>query len=471
MNGRLFPPKIQIFNTDTAQGTTALALYNTVIEKPLVCPHGHVKADLFSNPEADFGNPAELFVIPDHYITRMLISQGVQFRDLGFDPEHPAEPFHVWKVFCDHFHLFDGTPSGLWIENELSMVFNIRSRPGPETAGRIYDDIQNALRKPAFSPRALYDRFNIEILCTTDAATDRLDQHQAIRVSDWHGDIRPTFRPDQVIQIQNQGWRNQIELLEEACDLDITGYDRYIQALEERRKFFKARGAVATDHAAETPFTVRLSHQKVSEIFQKGLQGNISEEEARLFSGHMIYEMARMSCEDGLVMQFHVGSFRNHHMGIHQQAGTDAGFDIPLKTEWTMNLRPLLDAFGMDPRLRLILFCLDESGYSRELAPLAGVYPAIKLGPPWWFHDSPNGMLRYFHQVMETAGMFNTVGFNDDTRAFLSIPARHDLWRRMSALWLAELIHRGQIGETRAIRMMALLAYGLAKAGYRLDPE
>jgi glucuronate isomerase len=465
----LHPPKIQIFDLRTALGKTALALYDAAADQPLICPHGHVSASLFSTPTARFGNPAELFVIPDHYITRMLISQGIPFRDLGLDPEHPVEPRRIWQVFCDHFFLFDGTPSGLWVENELSMVFNIQTRPGPETADRIYDEVMDALAQPEFSPRALFDRFNIEVMCTTDAATDLLQDHQIIRETDWGGDIRPTFRPDALMQIQRKDWMDQIHLLENVCDFGITGFDSFIQAVENRRSFFKANGAVATDHGAETAFTIRLSHHEVEKIFQNGLRGKATWEEARLFSGHMIYEMARMSCEDGLVMQFHVGSSRNHHGGMYHQLGADSGFDIPLAVHWTENLKPLTDAFGMDPRLRLILFTLDESGYSRELAPLAGVYPSIRLGPPWWFHDSPNGMLRYFRQVIETAGIYNTVGFNDDTRAFLSIPARHDLWRRMGALWLAELVHRGQVQQEHGIRMIKELAYGLAKSAYRLD--
>jgi len=468
----LAEPKIKIFDLNNPQHKTAVEIFNSAVDLPLYCPHSHVDPWLLADPDRHFKDPAALFVVPDHYVVRMLVSQGVPFTDLGIFPlderDQGYDALAVWRVFCKNFQLFDGTPTGLWIENALSMVFGIRQKPNEQNAENLYGRIQTAIESEGFLPRKLYQRFNIETLCTTDSAADELQAHQNIRDSGWKGRVLPTFRPDAVINVRQAGWLAQIAELSRVCDIDINDYPAYIRALENRRMYFKSMGAVAADHAAETPFTCRLTAEKAADLFQKALNKTISVDEGQLFKGHMMFEMARMSVEDGLVMQFHVGAYRNHNPAVFQTYGIDLGFDIPLRVTWTRNLKPLLDAFGMDPRFRLILFTLDESSYSRELAPIAGAYPAVKLGPPWWFNDSPNGMLRYFDSVMETAGIENTVGFNDDTRAFLSIPARHDLWRRMAALWLARLVHRGQIDRTTAMGRMADLSYRLAKQAYRL---
>ena len=464
---------IKVFNPSAPEDKIAAELFEAAIDLPLICPHTHVDPHLFSDPAARFSNPSALFVTPDHYVVRMLISQGIQFEQLGIFPvsekDHEGDPREIWQLFCEHFDLFDGTPSGLWIRNALSMVFGISEKPQVENAGELYDRIESALRDPAFSPRRLFEKFNIEVLCTTDSALDTLDTHDQIRASGWKGDVRPTLRPDALIQIERPGWVADIDQLSQVSGINIRHFSDYLEALRQRRAVFKAKGATAIDLGVETPYTCRLSTMEADALFQKGLLGENDRGEADQFRGLMIYEMARMSLEDGLVMQLHAGSYRNHNPQVYETYGSDRGFDIPVGVEWTRNLKPLLDSFGMDPRLRLILFTLDETGYSRELAPLAGAYPAIRLGPPWWFHDSPEGMLRYFDTVVETAGFTNLVGFNDDTRAFLSIPARHDLWRRMSALWLAKLVQRGQLSMSTARLRMADLAYGLAKRGYRLE--
>ena len=462
---------IKLFDLSTTQGKTAEILYQTTAELPLICPHSHVDPQLFVAPKTTFANPADLFVTPDHYVVRMLISQGISFEDLGIFPEgqsNGSDPRAVWQTFCDHYYLFDGTPSGLWIRNALSMVFGIDVQPGPDNAGELYNRLNSALADPAYTPRRLFERFNIEVLCTTDSALDDLTAHQEIKRSEWGGKIRPTFRPDLLLKLDRPGWTKDIEQLSVLCGFSIDSYTKFIRALSKRRAFFKTNGAVAIDLGVEEPYTCQLTKQEAERFFQRGLQGTATPNEARLFMGQMLVEMARLSVEDGLVMQLHAGSFRNHQPSVFAKYGPDRGFDIPLRTEWTRNLKPLLDVYGMDSRLRLILFTLDETTYTRELAPLAGAYPAVRLGPPWWFHDSPEGMLRYFDTVVETAGFFNLVGFNDDTRAFLSIPARHDLWRRMSAIYLAKLITRGQISMTTGQERMADLAYGLAKWGYRL---
>jgi len=463
---------IKVFDLSEKRGKIAADLFESATDLPLICPHTHVDPKIFAGMEVRFANPADLFVTPDHYVVRMLLSQGISFEQLGIFPEgaqtNKGDPRKIWQTLCEHFDHFDGTPSGLWIRNALNMVFGIDVPLNAENAERLYDQIETELGDPAFSPRQLFEKFEIEMLCTTDAALDGLEDHDRIRASGWAGRILPTFRPDALLQIGRSAWAGDIERLGEITGTSISHFSEYLQALAERRIYFQSKGAVAVDLGVETPYTCHLSPQEADALFQKGLRGEIGAQDVAQFSGLMVYEMAQMSLEDGLVLQLHAGSYRNHHALVYKTYGPDRGFDIPVRVEWVRNLKPLLDSFGMDARLRMILFTLDETGYTRELAPLAGVYPALKLGPPWWFHDSPEGMLRYFDSVVETAGFDNLVGFNDDTRAFLSIPARHDLWRRMSALWLAKLVQRGQISLNTARERMADLAYGLAKRGYRI---
>jgi glucuronate isomerase len=468
-------PEDRFFGPDTRQKDVALELYDQVMDLPLICPHGHVDPFLFSDPEARLGTPDELFIVPDHYVTRMLYSQGIPLNQLGIPEVHPAgpnlvKPNHreIWGHFCKYFHLFRGTPSGIWLAHELSLVFDIMEKPSPTNADRLYDHLTEKLTSPEFAPRALFETFNIEVLCTTDAVTDTLEHHKAIHESGWKGCILPTFRPDAVVNLDTPGWRINIEKLSQVSGISIQDFASYIRALESRREFFKSMGAKATDHAALTPATGELSPAEAEAIFQRAIKSEATPNDAARFTAHMLMEMARMSIEDGLVMQLHPGSLRNHNWAIFERFGQDKGADIPIQTEYTRNLLPLLNKYGNDSRLGLILFTLDESAYARELATLAGHYPTLKLGPPWWFHDSLNGMSRYFDQVMETAGIYNTAGFNDDTRAFCSIPARHDVWRRASANWVAGLIVRHIVDLEDAHDMMVELASGLAKRAYKL---
>ncbi len=459
------------FSPDPATREVARALYQSVAALPLICPHGHVDPRVFADPDYRFGTPAELFVIPDHYVVRMLYSQGVPMEALLPSPDKDAQSVdhrRIWQTFADHFYLFRGTPTGMWIRDELRDIFGIEERLTGESAQRIYDAVAEKLAQPEFRPRALYERFNIAVLCTTDAATEALAHHQAIRQSGWPGRILPTFRPDGVVNLDAPDWRANIDRLGDASGLAVTSYRSFIAALEQRRAFFKQMGATATDHAALTPFTVELSEREADVILRRALRGEATSDDATCFTGHMLMQMARMSVEDGLVMQLHVGSWRNHHRAIFGRFGPDRGADIPIATEYTRNLLPLLNRFGSDPRFRLILFTLDETTYSRELAPLAGHYPAVRLGPPWWFHDSLNGMRRFFDQVMETAGIYNTAGFNDDTRAFCSIPARHDLWRRAACDWLAGLVVRHIVAADEAFEMARALAHDLTVLTYNL---
>jgi glucuronate isomerase len=461
------------FNPDPTRRRLARELYESVAHLPLICPHGHVDPRLFADPNASFGSPADLLIIPDHYVFRMLYSQGVPLESLGVPriDGGPVETDHrkIWQTFAEHFYLFRGTPTGIWLTQELIEVFGVEEELSGETAQAIYDQIAERLARPEFRPRALFERFNIEVLCTTDGAADPLEAHRAIRASGWRGDVRPTFRPDAVVNLLTPGWQRNIDALSRASDIAIHSCSTFIRALEERRAFFKRMGATATDHAAQSAYTAELTPAEADAIFQRALRGEATPEDAQRFTAHMMMEFARMSIEDGLVMQFHVGAVRNHNPLVFERFGPDKGCDIPERAEFTHNLRPLLNRYGNDPRLTLIVFTLDESAYARELAPLAGHYPALKLGPPWWFHDSLNGMRRYFDQVMETAGIYNTVGFNDDTRAFPSIPARHDVWRRASADWVAGLVARGIVSMDAAREMVWELAYGLAKRAYRFN--
>jgi glucuronate isomerase len=464
-------PEDRYFDPDPAQRELAREFYSAIADLPLVCPHGHVDPRLLADGNASFGTPADLFIIPDHYVFRMLYSQGIPLESLGLPPLDggPMETDHrrIWQTLADNFHLFRGTPTGAWIAHELQSVFGIEEKLTGETAQPIYDRLVEKLAAPEFRPRALFQRFNVEVLCTTDMATDSLGDHRTIRDSGWGGDVRPTFRPDDVVKLLAPGWRQRVGLLCEITGTDITSYPTYLQALEERRDDFRMLGARASDHDAQTAYTADLPAPEVEAIFQRALRGQATSDDAERFRAHMLMEFARMSIEDGLVMQIHVGSVRNHNEPVYQRFGPDMGGDIPQRTEFTHNLRPLLSKYGNDPRLTLVLFTLDHTTYTRELAPLAGHYPALKLGGPWWFHDSFVGMNRYLDQIVETAGLYNTAGFADDTRAFPSIPARHDLWRRVVSNWLAGLVVRGIVDADDAQQMALDAAYRLAKGVYK----
>jgi glucuronate isomerase len=475
-------PPDRYLPADPARRRVARELYEHVADLPIVSPHGHVDPRLLADPDASFGTPTELLVIPDHYLFRMLHSQGVPLEALGIRPRPDAperardgrpaaEADHrrAWQVFADHQPLFRATPSGAWLADELAGVFGIDEPLGSANAGAVYDAIEAQLARPESRPRALFERFGIETLCTTDDAADPLEHHRAIRASGWSGDVRPTFRPDGVVDLLAPGWQGSLDSLSDSVGHEISTTADLIAALETRRTFFRAMGAVAADHGVETAYTAPLEPAEADAILARALRGRASGEDARRFAGHMLIELARMSAEDGLVMQLHVGSFRDHDSALLARFGADMGADIPVAVELTRNLRPLLERFGDDARLRLILFTLDEAVYARELAPLAGHYPALRIGPPWWFHDSLNGIARYLDRVVETAGIANLAGFNDDTRAFCSIPARHDAWRRATAGWLAGLVVRDVVDEGAASEMAHDLAYGLAKRAYRLD--
>ncbi len=462
------------FDPDPAVRRVARSLYDEVRSLPLVCPHGHVDPALLAD-DAPFPEPTALLLVPDHYILRMLYSQGVPMEELGIATRDgtPVErdPRRAWQRFAEHWHLFRATPTGAWLTHELYDVFGVRTKLSAATGQRIYDEIAERLASPEFRPRALFERFQIETLATTDAATDPLDAHRRLRASGWaHGArVIPTFRPDAMFRIAAPGWADALATLERVHGAAIRDQEAFVRALIDRRAFFRSLGATATDHAVVEPYTERLTDEEAATLFARGLRGRASTVDQRRFEAHMLMEMARLSTEDGMVMQLHPGSLRDHNARVAERFGPDRGSDIPVATEYTRNLQALLNAYGNDPRLTLVLFTLDESTYARELAPLAGHYPALRLGPPWWFHDSIQGMIRFRERVTETAGIYNTAGFNDDTRAFCSIPARHDLSRRVDANWLAGLVARHVLDVDDARQIARALAYDLVRRTYKLD--
>ena len=461
----------RFFDPDPTTRKIARELYEGVKNLPIISPHGHVDQSIFVK-NLPFPNPTELFLAPDHYLYRMLYSQGIPLESLDIPAKDGSrqglDPKKIWKIFGENYYLFVGTPSGVWLDYEFSNVFGIKEKLNGENAIKIFDEINEKLQTPEFLPRSLFEKFNIEVLSTTDAATDTLSDHQKIKESGWKARIVPCFRPDAVTNLSDPNWKNNIKKLGELTGKEITSYKEFIPALEQRRTFFKSMGATATDHGVISPYTHKLSESEAEKIFTNALKGKSSPEDAALFIANMLMEMARMSVEDGLVMQLHPGSFRNHNAKIFDKYGLDKGCDIPVQTEYTNNLRELLNTYGNDTRLTIIVFTLDETSYSRELAPLAGHYPAMKLGPSWWFHDSIEGMTRFRHSITETAGFYNTVGFNDDTRAFVSIPARHDVSRRVDSNFLAGQVARHIISMEEAGKLSKELAYGLVKKAYKL---
>jgi glucuronate isomerase len=438
-----------------------------VRELPILSPHGHTQAAWFAKNQA-FPDPAKLFIQPDHYVHRMLYSQGVSLDALEIDVENISDPRKVWRIFAEHYYLFRGTPTRLWLDFAFQELFGLENRLTARTADLYFDTISSKLQTPEFLPRSLFERFHIEVLATTDSPLDSLADHIAIRESGWSGRVLPTFRPDSVVDPEFAGFAENIAKLGEQTDEDTSTWQGYLAALRQERERFRSLGCTATDHGHPTANTANLSSGASAALFAKVSTGRASLEEEELFRAQMLTEMARMSLDDGLVMQIHPGSVRNHNLELFRKFGRDMGADIPAPTNYVEALRPLLDLFGNETDLTIILFTLDESTYSRELAPLAGHYPCLRLGPPWWFNDSPEGMMRFRESVIETAGFYNTVGFNDDTRAFLSIPARHDVARRVDCSFLARLVVEHRLNEDEAFEIAQDLTSNLARRAYKL---
>jgi len=461
----------RLFSPEPRQRALARALYATVKDLPIVSPHGHTDPQWFAD-DLPFSNAAALFITPDHYVFRMLYSHGVSLEDLAIPRrDHGAVESNaraIWRRFAANYRLFRGTPTRIWLDHAFHEVFGIRERLTEESADRLFDHINACLARPEFRPRALFERFNIEVIATTESPLDPLGHHARIRASGWTGRVVTAYRPDPVVDPEFEGFATNVARLGEITHENTAEWRGYLAAHRSRRAFFKSMGATSTDHGHPTALTCDLAVDECERLLARALKGEATPAEAEAFRGQMLTEMARMSLEDGLVMQIHPGSMRNHNPTILARFGRDKGADIPTRTDYVRALKPLLDRLGNESALTIILFTLDETTYSRELAPLAGHYPVLRLGPPWWFHDSPEGMLRFREQATETAGFYNTVGFNDDTRAFLSIPARHDVARRIDCRFLAQLVAEHRIEEDEAFELAPELAYKLAKRAYKL---
>ncbi|MFP5077757.1 glucuronate isomerase [Rhizobium sp. YIM 134829] len=460
-----------LFPTDAASRSIARDLFAGIKDLPIISPHGHTDPRWYAE-NALFPDPAQLLIVPDHYIFRMLFSQGVRLEDLGV-PTLDGTPVEtdgrrIWRIFAENYSLFRGTPTRLWLDYTFANLFGLEESLTPANADRHYDAIAAQLQTDAFRPRALFERFNIEVISTTDGALDDLSWHRMIRESGWSGRVIPAYRPDAVIDPDFEGFAVALDRLGEISGCDTGRWQGYLDAHRNRRAYFQSFGATATDHGLASAETANLSAREAEALFDGVRSGKADERQRALFRAQMLTEMAKMSAEDGLVMQIHPGSWRNHSPAIFKKFGRDKGFDIPTQTDYVRALKPMLDAVGTDPRVSIILFTLDETSYARELAPLAGVYPALKLGPAWWFHDSPEGMRRFREMTTETAGFYNTVGFNDDTRAFPSIPARHDVARRVDCAFLARLVAEHRLGEEEAHDLARDLTYGLARRAYKL---
>lgn len=462
----------RLFPVEASQRDLARALYQHVATRPIVSPHGHCDPRWFADNQR-FPDPAQLLVVPDHYLLRMLVSQGVSLAELGVAAvdgvQLETDPERIWERFATHYHLFRGTPSSLWLDHVFEFVFGLEEPLSQATAADYYRHIEAQLATESFLPRALFDQFGIEVLATTEGALDSLEAHRAIADSDWQGKVITTYRPDSVVDPAAANFVANIKRLGELTGEDVESWSGYLQAHRQRRAFFREHGATATDHGHPSAHTENLPEREAAALYAKVLSGQATPVEAERFRGQMLTEMALMSLDDGMSLQIHAGSRRNHSAAIAAQYGPDKGFDIPGPTDYVQALRPLLDRVGLEPDLTILLFTLDESVYARELAPLAGVYPALTLGPPWWFFDSPEGMRRYRESVTETCGFYNTAGFNDDTRAFCSIPARHDMARRVDCAFLANLVATGRLRENEAEELAVDLAGGLARKAYGLD--
>ena len=459
----------RLFPADPNTRSITRRLHDSICDLPILSPHGHTDAAWFAGNEA-FPDPARLLIIPDHYIFRMLYSQGITLEELGVGTTElsPEDARAVWRNFAAHYYLFRGTPTRLWLDYTFQETFGLRERLGPKNADEYYDTIAGKLASREFRPRALYEQFKIEVLATTNTPLDPLNDHKAIRDSGWKARILPTFRPDSVVDPDMDRFAENIARLGEMHGEDCTHWAGYLRALAKARQRFKQLGCTATDHGHPTANTADLDPAEAAKLFEQVVSGKADARQRELFRAQMLTEMARMSLEDGLVMQIHPGSFRNHNPKLFKKFGRDVGADIPTATDFVQALHPLLSRFGNESSLTIILFMLDEAVLSRELAPLAGHYPCLRLGPPWWFFDSPDGMMRFREYTTETAGFYNTVGFNDDTRAFLSIPARHDVARRIDCAFLAKLVAEHRLDEDEAQEVAKSLTYDLVRQTYRL---
>ena len=453
--------------SDPATREVAEHLYGLVESLPIISPHGHVDPRLLVENKP-FGNPAELFLYFDHYVTRLLHADGVDLSVLGKGDRSPESARKAWQIFCERWHLFAGTASGYWITHSLATLFGITEVPDSKNASGLYDRIEEKLQESELLPRSLFKSFNIEFLATTDDPIDDLSAHKILaKDSSFIGKVVPTFRPDKYLDLKSPTWIKDVSALTALTGSSLD-YEGYISALENRRRYFIEHGAISADHGVESPYTKELSKKRASEIFTAAISGNSTEQDTAEFMGHMLMEMARMSCDDGLVMTLHAGVYRNHNSETFEKFGPDTGQDIPLQAEFVENLHPLLEKYGLHPQLHLIIFSLDETTWSRDVAPLAGFYPSVFIGAPWWFLDSPDGLRRFREITTDIAGFYRGSGFIDDTRAFLSIPARHEAARRVDSGYLARLVVEGRLTLSEAERIAVDLVIAIPKKAFKL---
>lgn len=460
----------RLLPADPAVRAVARRLYDEVRELPILSPHGHVPAAWIADDVA-FGDPTALLISPDHYVVRLLHAAGVSMADLGAGgaPLTPDAARAAWRSLCTHWSAFRGTPSRYWLESELGEIFGVTVRPAAETADAIYDAIAETLQRPDFRPRALLERFGIEVLATTDDPCDDLAAHARIRADDAvRTRVVPTFRPDRYLEPARPDWPALTDALGGAADTDTGDYKGFVAALEDRRRHFVEHGAVSADHSHADVGTAPLDLADAERIYAAARAGRATAEEATALRRHLLLEMARMSVEDGLVMTLHPGIHRNHHPGTLERYGADVGSDIPTTVEFTRALAPLLGRYGTAAGFHLVLFTVDETVYSREIAPLAGFYPSVYAGAPWWFLDAPEAIRRYRGAVTETLGFSRTSGFIDDTRAFCSIPARHDMSRRLDCGYLAELVTTHRLAEDEAAETARELVTVNPKVAFKL---
>jgi glucuronate isomerase len=465
---RLHPDRL--FPAEHGVRDIARRLYAAVRELPIISPHGHVPAQWLAE-DLPFADPTSLLLSPDHYIFRLLHAEGIPLAAVGAggSPLDEAGSRLAWRLFCQHWRAFRGTPVRFWMESQLVDLFGVTERPSAESADRIYDHVAERLRSPDFRPRALLDRFDIQFLATTDDPVDDLRHHEALaRDASFTRRVVPTFRPDRYLEPGRADFAGLVAALGKAADIDTGDYAGYLAALADRRRYFKEHGAVSSDHSHADAVTLTLDESEAARIYAAALKGDASEAEATAFRRHMLVEMARMATEDGLVMTIHPGVHRNHDMSTFERLGPDTGHDIPMAMEFTRGLQPLLVLFGNAKDFHLVVFSVDETVYSRELAPLAGYYPAVYVGAPWWFIDAPEAIRRFRGAVTETAGFYRTSGFIDDTRAFCSIPARHDMSRRLDSAYLAQLVAEHRLEEDEAFETAVDLVTSIPKQAFKL---
>lgn len=441
----------RLFPAEPSTRGVARRLYQSVADLPIISPHSHVPPEWIAQ-DIPFTDPTSLLLTPDHYILRLLHSAGYGLETFGRDGAlDEAGSRNAFKIFCSNWHLYRGTPMRYWMEAQLAGIFGVDVRPSAETADQIYDTIQTWINQPSSTPRALMESFDISVLATTDDPVDDLAHHAAIR--DDAGFTRrvvPTFRPDRFLEPARPGWNDLVELLGNTAGVGVDTYAGFLEALENRRAYFKDHGAVSTDHSHADLETVVLDKAEGEKLYSAARAGTISVEDATTLRRGLVTEMARMACDDGLTMTLHPAVFRNHHAATFERFGADVGADIPTSVEVTRAMQPLLSEYGTHPNFKIVLFTMDETVFSREVAPLAGFYPSVYIGVPWWFIDAPDAIKRFRKAATEAGGFTRGSGFIDDTRAFCSIPARHDMSRRLDAVHLAELVVEHRLDEDEA---------------------